>query len=161
MNIKMSLSRDGVDDVISRIQNYQNFLLPEKINLILQSILSRGVIIAKEEIGSLGAIDSGELLNSVQYKIDKNRGYITVGTDHCAFVEFGTGTKGETSPYPAVLPDGVSWSYNTGSTVTEVDGVKGWWINGWFCTGMPSRPYMYNSAQRLKSEIPQILEDMK
>ena len=161
MTVKIPLSRDNVTKAIAEIRRYRNQLLPNKINAVLRQILIRGVEIVREEITSLGAVDKGELLNSVQYKIDKNRGYITVGTDHCAFVEFGTGTKGENSPYPAVLPDGVSWSYNTGPTVTEVNGVKGWWFNGWFCTGMPSRPYMYNSAQRLKSEIPQILEDMK
>ena len=80
---------------------------------------------------------------------------MVAGTDHAAFVEFGTGIVGKQSPYPYQLPEGVDWQYASGKTIRQLaDGRYGWFYPAddgkWYFTeGMPSRPFMYMTAIEL------------
>ena len=68
------------------------------------------------------------------------------------YVEFGTGPVGKNNPYPG---NNHGWKYDVGENIKEysINGVK---VVGWFypdesggyrfTKGMPSRPFMYESA---------------
>lgn len=93
------------------------------------------------------------------------------GTDHALFVEFGTGQVGQQSSYPYGFPEGISWSYNTGKTIRQAlndivihgstfvkAGEYYWSYVGkdgkiHITKGMPSRPFMYNTANELMDKI--------
>lgn len=80
---------------------------------------------------------------------------LSVG-DCAMFVEFGTGPKGEENPY---IGDSMGWKYNTGDNIKEY-AINGVTVTGWFypdgsggyrfTSGMPSRPFMYETAMELR-----------
>lgn len=79
----------------------------------------KGVEIARVQIADLDAIFTSELISSIHAEYEgstKGGGIwaVIAGTDHAAFVEFGTGIVGQQSPYPGKLPEGVSWQYASG-----------------------------------------------
>lgn len=161
--ITITLSQKSVQDAISKIKAYQNDLT-YKCQILAEKLAERGVEIARLQLADLDAIFTTELISSVhaEYKGSIKGGGIwavVAGTDHAMFVEFGTGIVGKRSPYPGNLPEGVDWQYASGQTIRQLaDGRYGWFYqddNGkwWFTEGMPSRPFMYYTAQELEKIV--------
>ena len=118
------LSVKGIKRLISDLEDYKKSL-DDKVELFAQRLAERGVEVAKTNVAKLGAVFTGDLINSIHSQSggtdnDSSVFYVVAGTKHCAFVEFGTGQMGEEAPYPYPLPEGVSWNYNSGSTIFEI-----------------------------------------
>lgn len=161
--ITITLSQKSIQDAISQIKAYQNDLT-YKCQLLAEKLAEKGVEIARLQLADLDAIFTTELISSVhaEYKGSIKGGGIwaaVAGTDHAMFVEFGTGIVGKRSPYPGKLPEGIKWQYASGKTIRQLaDGRYGWFYqdgNGewWFTEGMPSRPFMYYTAQELEKIV--------
>lgn len=157
------LSQSSIQNAIKALQSYQDSLT-YKCQLLAEKLAEKGVEIARVQIADLDAIFTSELLQSVrsEYKGSiKGGGVWTVVADskHAAFVEFGTGVIGKANPYKGTLPEGIDWQYASGKTIRQLaDGRYGWFYQGkdgnWYFTeGMPSRPFMYNTANELRSII--------
>nr|DAU46226.1 MAG TPA: tail component protein [Bacteriophage sp.] len=157
------LSQNSIQNAIKALQSYQDSLT-YNCQLLAEKLAEKGVEIARVEISDLDAVFTSELLQSVhsEYKGSvKGGGVWAVVTDseHATFVEFGTGIIGKANPYKGTLPEGVDWQYASGKTIRQLaDGRYGWFYKGkdgnWYFTeGMPSRPFMYNTANELKSII--------
>lgn len=157
------LSQNSIQNAIKALQSYQDSLT-YKCQLLVEKLAEKGVEIARVEISDLDAVFTSELLQSVhsEYKGSvKGGGVWAVVTDseHATFVEFGTGIIGKANPYKGTLPEGVDWQYASGKTIRQLaNGRYGWFYKGndgnWYFTeGMPSRPFMYNTANELKSII--------
>lgn len=76
------------------------------------------------QIADLDAIFTSELLQSINSEyVGSVKGggvwAVVAGTDHAAFVEFGTGVVGKQSPYKGNLPEGVDWQYASGKTIRQ------------------------------------------
>lgn len=156
-------SQSSIQNAIKALQSYQNNLT-YKCQLLAEKLAEKGVEIARVQIADLDAIFTSELLQSVhsEYRGSiKGGGVWAVVADskHAAFVEFGTGVIGKANPYNGTLPEGVDWQYASGKTIRQLaDGRYGWFYKGkdgnWYFTeGMPSRPFMYNTANELRSII--------
>ena len=127
---------------------------------IVTAMLDEGEKIVKETLRSYNfPYGTGELENSPTTEIEKNgkRGYIFIPEDvkQGVFVEYGTGIKGSNSPHPTP-PEG--WIYD----VNE-HGEEGWWYRGddgelHWTQGMPSRPFMYDSAKELRKRAKDIVK---
>ena len=70
-------------------------------------------------------------------------------------MEYGTGVRGKNSPHPKP-PEG--WIYD----VNE-HGEEGWWYMGddgelHWTRGMPSRPFMYDTAKELRENTKEIIK---
>lgn len=161
--ITITLSQKSIQDAISQIKAYQNDLT-YKCQLLTEKLAEKGVEIARLQLADLDAIFTTELISSVhaEYKGSVKGGGIwavVAGTDHAMFVEFGTGIVGKRSPYPGNLPDGIDWQYASGKTIRQLaDGRYGWFYKDddgqwWFTEGMPSRPFMYYTAQELEKIV--------
>ena len=157
------LSQSSIQNAIKSLQSYQDSLT-YKCQLLVEKLAEKGVEIARVQIADLDAIFTSELLQSVhsEYRGSiKGGGVWAVVADskHAAFVEFGTGVIGKANPYKGTLPEGVDWQYASGKTIRQLaDGRYGWFYKGkdgnWYFTeGMPSRPFMYNTANELRSII--------
>ena len=157
------LSQSSIQNAIKALQSYQDSLT-YKCQLLAEKLAEKGVEIARVQIADLDAVFTSELLSSIhsEYEgITKGGGVwaVVAGSSHAAFVEMGSGIIGKQSPYPGELPDGVTWNYASGKTIRQLaDGRYGWFYPGddgkWYFTeGMPSRPFMYNTANELKSII--------
>lgn len=169
--ISFSLSVSSVRSAIKALEGYKKDLA-NKCTLLSEKLAEKGVEIAKAEIVSLDAVFTSELLESIHSE-EKGSGIwaVIAGTSHCAFVEFGTGQVGQSSPYPYAFPDGVSWAYNSGSTIRQAmedivisgstfvkAGEYYWTYIGkdgklHITKGMPSRPFMHNTANELRDII--------
>ena len=168
--ITMSLSEKSIQNAIQELRAYQNSLT-YKCQLLAEKLAEKGVEIARVQIADLDAIFTSELISSVHVEYEgstKGGGIwaVIAGSDHAAFVEFGTGIVGQQSPYHGKLPEGVSWQYASGKTIHQIsDGRYGWFYqddNGdwWFTEGMPSRPFMYLTANELRQIVTQTAKEV-
>jgi len=158
--IKGDLSVIGIRKIQEELERYKDSLALKCRNLA-ETLSERGVEIARVQIADLDAIFTGELIQSIhsEYVTSQKGGAVfavVADSSHVAFVEFGTGSKGEDKPYPYPLPEGVSWDYNVGKTIRQnpVTGTYYWFYPGkdgkWHYTeGMPSRPFMYLTSMEL------------
>ena len=157
------LSQSSIQNVIKALQSYRDSLT-YKCQLLAEKLAEKGVEIARVQISDLDAVFTSELLQSVhsEYKGSVKGGgvwAVVADSEHAVFVEFGTGIIGKANPYKGTLPEGVDWQYASGKTIRQLaDGRYGWFYKGkdgnWYFTeGMPSRPFMYNTANELRSII--------
>lgn len=172
------LSKSSVKRAIRQLKAYKSELT-YKCQKLAESLAEKGVEIAKAEIISLDAVFTSELLESIHSE-ERGSGVWVVIADskHAIFVELGTGIVGKESPYPYEFPDGVSWDYNSGSTIRQAmedivihgstfvkAGEYYWTYIGedgklHITKGMPSRPFMHNTANELKKIIVETAEEV-
>lgn len=159
MRIKVSVGEIG--KAVKAVDRYRKDL-KAKVALLVTKLAQAGVKIASAKVYDMGAIGTGDLDSSIHYLVsDDGKGAI-VRTDcaHAVYVEFGTGIKGQRNPHPVGLP---GWVYD----INE-HGESGWWYpstaadpnpykhvgedgSWWAWTrGMPSRPFMYQTAMELR-----------
>lgn len=161
---KTDLSRSGIADLRKQLVDYKNNVLQQKVDLLAKRLAEKGVAIAQNNIATYDAIFTGELISSIEARYGgSTKGsavfYVVADSRHAVFVEFGTGQLGLEGSYPYPFPEGVEWNYNTGKTIFEIEnGQYGWFYPAedgkWYFTqGMPSRPFMYETAVELMTEI--------
>lgn len=151
---------ESIKTAIGILQNYKK-QVEKSLDEIMEKFSLQGVEIAKREYVDLTASlppasipSTGELYNSIQsvYIPTLKQAIIFVDSEYAEFVEFGTGVVGANNPHP----DPRFWQYDYNN-----HGDDGWWYfndqknrvvwtKGWF-----SRPFMYNTYQKLK----EIIED--
>lgn len=163
------LNTQSITDAISELKNYREEIL-RKCNVLTERLAQEGVAVAKMQIMSYPAIDTGELLQSISMRpgeIISNGSMFYVYTDcpYAGFVEFGTGIVGASNPHP--MPQAVVGE--NGVTYSSYDqnghGEKGWFYYGrdgiWHHTkGMPSRPFMYNTTKDLYFKVGKIAQEV-
>ena len=155
--ITIQLSEESINAAIKELDKYKKEL-SQKATILVQKLVEAGVEIAKQEVLTLGAFDSGELASSLDGMMytDGAHGIIFTNCGHAAFVEFGTGVVGAGSPHPTM-----PWAYDVNQR-----GEKGWVYydekQGRFrwTKGMPSRPYMYNTARQIEEKVVEIARDV-
>lgn len=154
---KIKVSLGNIPEAIKEIEEYER-RLNENIQEFLARLLETGVEIAKAKITELGAIDNGELLNSIAYTLYKegDKGILFTDCSHACYVEFGTGVKGSNSPHPTM-----PWAYDVNN-----HGEDGWYYYDTeqgrvrFTKGMPSRPFMYETVSELEREAIEIAKEV-
>lgn len=155
--ITIDLNAEAIGRALKEVRAYEKKVdrLEEKVT---EKLVEDGVKIAKENADYLSIYDTGELVNGIYGETNGNVGHVVSSAPHSAFCEFGTGIRGASSPHPN--PGLVSWRYD----VNE-HGEEGWWYLGddgnWHWTaGMPSRPYMYNTANELRQKAGEIVKEV-
>lgn len=161
MKIKVNpLDPDSIDKAIAEVEKYEKFIA-EKAQELVRLLKELGVEKAKE----LVPIDTGVAQQSIIGYMDENKGIIQAG-GYCKYIEFGTGVRGLGSQHPS--PEYLAimqWAYNSGATIfTTKDGREGWYYpaddGSWrFTEGMPSRPFMFETAQYLKREASRLAKE--
>lgn len=140
-----------------------------KTTELAQRLTELGAEIVRIKIVEMGAYYSGELLSGVSgyFSPTLNMGFVRVTSDHVAFVEFGTGVVGQANPHKnGEYLSLASWGYATGSKIfTTKDGKTGWIYptddGGFrFTEGMPSRPFMYETALELSGRFEQMAREV-
>lgn len=154
---KITLSFGDINEAVRQIEEYEQ-KLKQNVDRFLTQLLKYGVDIAKTKIVELGAIDGGELLNSISYMLyrEDNRGILFTDCPHACYVEFGTGIVGAKSPHPTM-----PWEYDVNG-----HGEKGWYYYDTergrirFTKGMPSRPFMYETGAELERKAVDIAKEV-
>lgn len=153
--IKVNLTTASLDATIQQLTDYQK-RVDELSKRIVQRLTNDGVEQAKEMAMYMNAYDSGELVNGIISEVSENKGKIISTAPHSAFVEMGTGVVGKNNPNPNNSIPG--WVYD----VNE-HGESGWFYIGkdgrrHWTKGMPSRPFMYDTAKILADSVPYVAE---
>ena len=159
---------NSIKNAIQRLQRYKK-KVETNARLLVQRLTDEGAEIVRIKIVNMGAYYSGELLSGVDgyYSPSLNAGFVKVTSDHVAFVEFGTGVKGQNSPHKnGEYLAKAAWSYASGTKIfTTQDGRVGWIYptddGGFrFTEGMESRPFMYETALELQSKFKQFAQEV-
>ena len=151
-------SLDEIDRAIKDVRKFKAEFL-EKCNRLVEALTNEGAEIARLQVKQLDAVYSGELMNSIDgyYSPKYNVGIIKAGARYAAYVEFGTGVVGSSSPHP----NHQGWQYDV-----NAHGDDGWVyynddVGGFRWTkGFKSRPFMYNTARELEKECKRIAEEV-
>lgn len=161
-------SKQSINMAIRRLNEYKKEVETKATELAMR-LTDLGAEIVRMKIVEMGAYYSGELLSGVDgyFSPSLNAGFIRVTSDHVAFVEFGTGVVGQSNPHKnGEYLSLASWGYATGSKIfTTKDGRVGWVYptddGGFrFTEGMPSRPFMYETALELERQYEQIAKEV-
>lgn len=155
--ISIGLDSESINKALKEIKAYQKKVENAGPELV-KRLTEEGTQQAKEMAMYMNAYDSGELVNGIVGSYQGNSGLIESTAPHSGYVEFGTGIKGKENQHPN--PGLANWKYD----VNE-HGEAGWWYWGddgqWHWTkGMPSRPYMYDTATILKQSVPYVAEEV-
>lgn len=155
--IKVKLDPKSIENAINELNAYKEEV-ERRVKLLITVLVERGAEIARAKIVEMEAIDKGNLLNSVESVLAGNVGYIRVNADYGIFVEFGTGIVGEGKSHPQAGE--FDWEYDI-----HEHGEAGWHFpaddGSWPITkGQPSRPFMYETAQQLRAELPSIIKEV-
>lgn len=150
-----ALSLKDIERKLAEVQRYRDSL-ERKLDSLLTALAEQGTIIAKNNISAYHMPwATGELENSIQGIYDSNtgKGAIWSDSDHAVYVEFGTGIVGKNSPHSESGTQGYQYDVNN-------HGDSGWWYlkdedgNFHWTKGMPSRPFMWTTANRLREMLP-------
>nr|DAQ68505.1 MAG TPA: tail component protein [Caudoviricetes sp.] len=151
--LKADLSVGGIKKLAEEVGNIQRSL-PEMCDEFCRALAERGVAIAKEEISSMGAVETGSLLSSITMKRGDavnigSKWIIYTDCYYAEYVEFGTGSVGARNPHPS--GEGM-YLQDLSNKVMTKNGDYGWYFSGGFTTGMPSRPFMWNTRETLRQD---------
>lgn len=159
--ITIGLSAKEFREAARQIERYKEEL-NRKVEIFAHRLADEGVQLAKIKIMQYPAVYTGELLNSIQDEpgamiTDGSQWIIYTGCEWAPYVEFGTGVVGAQNPHPDTSI--ANWKYD----VNE-HGESGWMYfaeGEWHWTkGMPSRPFMYETARDLRQLIPKIAKEV-
>ena len=164
--IKVKLDPHSIDNAIKEIQAYKEDL-ERRVRLLLKRLIDEGVDIAKAKVVEHKIIHDAELTNSIHgyLSVGLNAGFIRVDDEHAVFFEFGTGPVGANNPHP------LGGSYKENGWYTKADGKPMDELYGWrplgsdgdtyyFTEGQEAKPFMYETAQKLKDEFPRIVKEV-
>lgn len=154
-------SVSSIDNAIRELQAYQS-AITHKCKLLAERLANIGVEIARVNVADFDAIYSGELLSSIKSEYNGNipdgdSWMVVTDCPWAFYVEFGTGIVGASKPHPN--PGIASWKYDINQ-----HGDLGWYYfkdGEWHWTkGMPSRPFMYQTAMDLRSRVEAVAREV-
>lgn len=158
-----ALDPKSIDAAIKQLEEYQKSI-DGKMEQLIRLLTKLGL----EKARDLVPIDTGVAQASIIGYVDETEGVgIIRAGGYCKYIEFGTGVKGQNSQHPS--PEYLAimrWAYNSGATIfTTKDGREGWYYPAddgtWkFTEGMPSRPFMYETAQYLRKEANRLAKEV-
>lgn len=162
--IKVKLEPRSIANAIKEIEEYKADL-ERRVRLLLKRLTDEGVKIAKAKVVEHGIIHDTNLTNSINGFVMGNVGFIRVDDEHAVFFEFGTGPKGASDPHP------LGSSYKSEGWYTQADGKPMDELYGWkplgdgenvyfFTEGQKAKPFMYETAQKLRDEFPSIVKEV-
>lgn len=142
------VSIKGVDTLKKRFNDIANIELRDAVNKATQLVHGQAKALCPSDTGLLRE----SIHMSVKSVGNELQGRVYTNTEYAAYVEFGTGVKGNgTYPYSV---KGLSLEYkDKGWAYYDED--KGEWI---YTKGQKAQPYMYPALHRHKKTIEGILK---
>lgn len=152
--IEMELSTQSINRAIREV-NYFRDELRRKCWELVETLTMEGAEIAKMQVVSMDAFDTGELEQSIQgvFFPGERCGFVIAEAPYAIYVEYGTGIVGKGSPHPdsegkydydVKHHDTAGWVYKS-----DKDGQFHW------TAGYVSRPFMYNTLRWLEEAAPE------
>lgn len=165
----------SLDEIKTAQQEIDKFVqdVEKKIKDFLKALCDEGMTIYQAKITNAGTLQPIQPFN-IEHKEEAHTAYFRVTDKVAVFIEFGTGLKGQGKPHPEASE--VGWQYNIGDTIAE-DGswfyptdesdpnpykwyTKDGNIYAWTRCGIPSRPYIHETANELRQDIHNIAKEV-
>lgn len=146
----MSLGASSIDKAIKELNTCKKEL-QAKAERLVHLLTEQGVSLAQMNADFMSIYDTGALVRGIVSRYEGKVGFVSSTAAHSCFCEFGTGVMGQRNPHPDVALLG--WRYDVNG-----HGDLGWWYTGadgqsHWTKGMPSRPYMYETAKMLEKFV--------
>ena len=153
-SIDMELSTQSIRQAIREVKAFRDELKAKCMELV-EALTMEGAEIAKMQVISMEAFDTGELVQSIQgmFFPGERCGFVIAEAPYAIYVEYGTGIVGEASPHPEAegkydydvhRHGAAGWVYRS-----DRDGKYHW------TAGYVSRPFMYNTLRWLEEHAPE------
>lgn len=163
--VDMELSTQSINHAIREIRKFRQ-QLRETCWELVEALTMEGAEIAKMQVVSLDAVDTGELEHSIggMFFPSERCGFVIAEAPYAIYVEYGTGPVGDDNPHPEA--QGV-YDYNVRQAEHILKYGKDAWIyksdkDGKFhwSQGYVSRPFMYNTLRWLEEAAPERMSEM-
>lgn len=160
--ITFSLSEASIDRAIRELEAYTQEVR-QKLGELVRRLTEEGVNVAIARIAQMGAVDTGELSDSIDgyYSEAYHTGVIFTTAPYAIFVEYGTGIVGAHAQHPGGEGWARGWVYDHNahgeagwSYISERDGKLHW------TKGMISRPFMYETYKELERICGRIYQEV-
>ena len=144
-----TLTIKGIDRLTQRFNKIAN--------LELRDTMNEAVKLVHGQAKDLAPVDTGQLAGSIHMQVQDTgkelQGRVYTNVEHAAYVEFGTGIKGNgTYPYKV---EGLTLTYrDKGWAYYDED--KGEWI---YTKGQEAQPYMYPALKTHEKTIKRMFKD--
>lgn len=148
--ITLKLNEASITQAIKEVRAYQK-KVEKAADELTHRLTEQGVSLAQLNASYMNIYDTGELMRGIDSQYKGKVGFVISTATHSIFCEFGTGIVGAENPHPEVAIAG--WRYDVNN-----HGELGWWYIGrdgqsHWTKGMPSRPFMYDTAQMLRQMV--------
>lgn len=159
--ISFGLSVNEIRKAQKELEIYKKEFI-SKVKEFTERLAEEGVKVAQLNISEMSAVFTGELFDSIDKEPGDTIKYgdswiIYTNCPWAQYVEFGTGVVGSKNPHPDTSI--ARWSYDVNN-----HGESGWvyYRNGQFyrTRGMPSRPFMYETAQEIGFLVSRIAKEV-
>lgn len=156
--ISFTLDTASIGRAIKELEQYRKDL-QAACQELARRLTEEGVVVAKMYVAAYPAVDTGELMNSIDgyYSPNLHAGFVRANAWYAVFVEYGTGVRGSDNPHPAP----VGWEYDVNHHgddgwvyKSERDGKFHW------TKGMPSRPFMYDTFRELERKAETVAREV-
>lgn len=139
------MSVQNVDKLLKKLKR-----MDMDVNDTLMPIMARQAKFVQGEAKDLCPVDQGQLRNSIRTITRKSKYKVTAlvhtNTEYAAYVEFGTGKVGETTPVANKYPGPLS--YKQTKWKTRIPDV------GWrYVAGQPAQPFLYPALKNNESKV--------
>lgn len=145
-----SINVSGFDSILKKLDSLGVNLEDVTVNSV-----KKETKMVKGDAQDLVSVDIGDLKKSITDKVEVTdegvTGTVSTNSDHAAYVEFGTGKTGETTPVEDKYPGALS--YKQDKWLVNIPDVGPRWIEG-----QMAQPYLYPA---LKNNKDKILDNMK
>lgn len=146
----MGKSFVGLDSLLKKLDK-----LGGNVDEVLYKSMQQQGELVKGDAKDLCPVDIGDLRKSIKKQTKRYKGKIVAtvytNSDHAAYVEFGTGRKGETTPAVGKYTGPLSYKQDKWKVNIPDVGVR--WIEG-----QPAQPYLYPA---LKNNEERVIENIK
>lgn len=153
---KADLSVSGLNELIKKVNEYAE-KVKSSPNRIVDKLVAVGELEIDKNIQDITDKD-GNVLANVGSAVFDNNGIVYMQGDQAAYLEYGTGEMGETSPHPGA--DEVGWNYSSGKTIRTMKNGKRMWryrVSGtgqWrYTNGIPAGKVVLNASQQMRLDI--------
>lgn len=139
------MSVQNVDKLLRKLKR-----MDMDVNDTLAPIMAKQAKFVQGDAKDLCPVDQGQLRNSIRTTTRKSKYKVTAlvhtNTEYAAYVEFGTGKVGETTPVANKYPGPLSYKQTK------------WKVNipniGWrYVAGQPAQPFLYPALKNNESKV--------
>lgn len=159
---KTELSVKSLDKLLSNVRGYGQ-KVKQSSNKMVELLAQEGQAEIQRNIDDISDKDGNVLAQAGAFTFGSS-GFVYLYGDQAAFLEYGTGYEGKTSPHP--MSQEAGWEYLSGSTIRETADGKYVWkyrMSGgsqWRYThGIPAQMPVLKAATRIRAMLPGLVKE--